>query len=77
MMDCVRLFMCVHERDRETETEALIALHCPERQAKCISTIVSRVPFSHQDSYGMCRMRFCELRAETRLASKLNQQQLI
>lgn len=43
MMDCVRLFMCVQERERsrEIETGALIVLHCPERQAKCINTIVS------------------------------------
>lgn len=38
------------------ETEALIVLHCPERQAKCITTIVSGVLFSHWDEYGMCRM---------------------
>lgn len=62
MMDCARLFMCVYGRERRRAGQALIALHCLERQAKCINTIVPGALFSLWDRYGMCSM--CSLSSE-------------
>lgn len=52
------------------ETEALIGLQCPERQDKCITTIVSGALPSHWDLYEMCRM--CSLASEQRQDSGPN-----